>query len=80
MQFGDKVIITGGADKDWAINEKPYYLTATIQNKVVQAYEDKEVCVISEIEMQKDVKVYNLLNNEGEKLSGFYEWELHRVD
>jgi hypothetical protein len=80
MQLGDKVIITGGVEADWAINEKPYYMTAATQNKVVQVYENKEVCVISEVEVQKDVEVFNLLTNKGEKLSGFYEWELYSVN
>jgi hypothetical protein len=79
MQLGDKVFITGGVEEDWIINEKPYYLSTAIKNKVVQAYEDKEVCKVSEIEVQKDVKVFNLMTNQGEKLSGFYEWELENV-
>lgn len=79
MQLGDKVIITGGLEEDWIINEKPYYLSSAIKNRVVQAYKDKEVCVVSEIEVKKDVKVFNLMTNEGEKLSGFYEWELENV-
>lgn len=82
LQEGNKVIIAGGSEADWkrAKIPKPYYLQNIIDNMVTQAYENKETLTISEVISIPGYETsYNLLNSDGEKSTGFYEWELEVV-
>lgn len=81
LKVGLNVIITGGSEVNWKEEGKPYYIEPCSTNKAATAYRNKEICTIFEIEpRENEVKLFNLLNTTGEKLTGFYAWELALID
>lgn len=78
MNIGNKVLITGGTDVNWTKNsDQPWYIKSNVVNNITNAYKSKEICTIVDIEKKsEELEIITLENSDGEKLTGFYNWEL----